>query len=150
VWLIAGRGRPFSGQTELSIDKDKEEGTKNVVGYNLGKDKKFPPVRERGDDQEYGPDPYIQATAGLKKIFDLGDPILIKAIQANIDAFQMSVGREQQIQQQANKIASLEEKCNTLEKENEEFKKRLDALEEKHKAGDPHTTASLKESVMSL
>lgn len=74
----------------------------------------IPPSYEK---QLNGIDPYLQAIADVKEIFDSEDPILIPAIQANLHAFKRAVKREQQFAQ--------------VLKENEELRNRMSTLEEK-------------------
>lgn len=137
TWLITGLGHPFSGQDEPYIIKNREKEFPHIwASQNLK-------THIESSDDLYG-----QASVGLRAIFNSGDLVSIKAIQANIEAFRLSALREQQNQQYANEIIDLKKKCDILEKENKEFRKRLAALEEKHKPGDPHTTASSQKAAM--
>jgi len=72
-----------------------------------------------------GADEFGKAVAGLKEIFDSRDPVLIPAIQANIHAFQVSVRREHYIQQQTSKINALEKECDDLRTRLEAIENRL-------------------------
>jgi len=72
----------------------------------------IPPVYEQ---RQNGIDPYLQAIADVKEIFDSEDPILIPAIQANLHAFKRAVKREQQFSQ--------------ILKENEYLRSRMSSLE---------------------
>lgn len=95
-WLMTGDGDPHK-------DKELQSTAFNQVG-------------------SVGADEFGIAVAGLKEIFDSRDPVLLPAIQANIRAFQISVRRERQIQQQQTEIDELKEECGDL-------RKRLAALE---------------------
>ena len=80
-----------------------------------------------------GVDPFIQAMSDIKEIFDSGDPILIPAIQANLNAFKRALLREKQFAQilkenrelndriakQDDRILELEKKINYLTGEHE-------------------------------
>ena len=72
----------------------------------------------------YDVDEFGRAVAGLKEIFDSRDPVLIPAIQANIHAFQISVRREFQVQQQSDEITA-------LKKENTSIKTRIEVIEKR-------------------
>ena len=81
-------------------------------------------VREPVVEYEKGDDPFARSVSGLRQIFDSQDKALIAAIQINIQAFQLSVHKDRQINQQSKEIQKLKEKC-------EELKTRVDALEKR-------------------
>ena len=112
LWLLTGRGEPFDNQE--AIDKKKPLYNK-VETLDMH-------VAAPGVEYNDGLDDFGKASAGLKEIFDSGDPVLIPVIQANIHAFQISVRREAHIQEQTKEISDL--------------KKRLDVLERHIKEGD--------------
>ncbi len=145
-WYAWGDGEPFAGAREEypevcgpPINNDVEK----AAGY-VG-EKGTLPVSE---GEEYILDPFGQASTGLREIFNSKDIILISAIQANIRAFQLSIRRERQIQQQANEIISLKKKCDILENENKDIKERLAALEERFHPGEPTQTESSRKAAI--
>jgi len=62
-----------------------------------------------------GIDPVIQAMSDIKDIFASGDPILIPAIQANLNAFKRALLREQQFLQVMQENKELKERISRLE-----------------------------------
>lgn len=123
-WLLMDKG-PEPGPPGKEKQIDKPEPLYNKEELVVG-------VAESVSEYGAGMDDFGKAAAGLKEIFDSRDPVLIPAIQANIHAFQISVRRERQIQQQANKISA-------LEKENTNIKARLEALEKHLPPTNEHT-----------
>lgn len=105
----------MTGQGEPPIYKDTKPEVENhrEVKYDVGKEKKFSLVRS--PDAEYNAGSFGKASEGLKEIFDSQDPVLIPAIEANIRAFQLSVRRDRQIQQQAAEIEILNKRVAALE-----------------------------------
>jgi hypothetical protein len=104
MWLLKGTGEPFPG-ARINYPEvcGPEEG---MPLYNKVEPQGIYPA-EPGVEYGGGVDDFGKAAAGLKEIFDSRDPVLIPAIQANIHAFQISVRRERQIQQQADEITAL-------------------------------------------
>jgi transcriptional regulator with XRE-family HTH domain len=113
-WFLNGRGEPFPGAREKYPEVCGPEKEGDLIER----------IAEPTVKYSAGVDDFGKAVAGLREIFDSQDPVLIPAIQANIHAFQRSVRQERHIQQQANKI-------NTLEKENTSIKERLEAIEKR-------------------
>lgn len=79
------------------------------------------PVASQSGSNDAGIEPSLQAMSDIKEIFDSGDPILIPAIQANLNAFKRALLRERQIAQvlEENKnlifrMAKLENLCKSL------------------------------------
>ena len=127
MWLFKGRGEPFPGARKEYPDVcGPEEAPQETIDKKrpLYNKVEAPGVGDRMVEYGGGVDDFGKAVAGLKEIFDSQDPVLIPAIQANIHAFQISVRRERQVQQQADKIS-------TLEKENTNIKARLEAVEKR-------------------
>jgi len=84
-----------------------------------------PSISEQADVKyEKGDDLFGSAASGLKEIFDSKDPVLVPALQANIQSFQLAVRRERQIQKQSAEIKE-------LKKELDDLKNRFDALEKR-------------------
>ena len=108
-WLLTGQG-PVYQNTDDSNE---------AVGIVAG------PASEYHTDK----DDFGRAVSGLKEIFDSGDPVLVPTAKAGIHAFQISVRRETQINEQARKINRLEEECNDL-------KLRISTLENRLMEGD--------------
>jgi tetrahydromethanopterin S-methyltransferase subunit B len=107
-----------------------------------------------------GIDPSIQAMSDIKEIFDSGDPILIPAIQANLNAFKRALLRERQFAQviQENRelkerivklekiierIPELEAKIERLQTENNALKEKINTLAGRH-GGCPPTALGME------
>jgi len=107
-----------------------------------------------------GINPSIQAMSDIKEIFDSGDPILIPAIQANLNAFKRALLREHQFAQviQENKelkeriaklekiierIPELEVKIERLQTENDTLKEKINTLAGRH-GGCPPTALEME------
>jgi len=118
TWFLTGEGDPYpEGQEKIEVrQQESGEGERSWM------------MREANQGLKNKTDTLTQAMAGLSEIFYSGDPILVSAIIANIRAFQVAARREQQIRQQADKIAGLERKC-------EELMRRIQALEGRRKEG---------------
>ena len=71
------------------------------------------------------------ACAQVLEILRSGDPVLVSAIQANLRAFHMAIGKDRQLSEQTAKIENLEVEC-------EDLKKRISALEAKLLENDPN------------
>ena len=92
-WLLTGQGPVHQNP---NMETPVMNGTGPRVEYNA-------------DMDDFG-----RAVSGLKEIFDSGDPVLVPTAKAGIHAFQISVRRETQINEQARKINRLEEECADL------------------------------------
>lgn len=57
------------------------------------------PLSSASSSNDSGIEPSLQAMSDIKEIFDSGDPILIPAIQANLNAFKRALLRERQFAQ---------------------------------------------------
>lgn len=66
-------------------------------------------------------DPAVQAMADIKEIFDSGDPILVPAIQANLNAFKRALLRERQFNQIMQENRVLKERLDKIEDNMKEF-----------------------------
>ena len=96
VWLLTGEGEPFPGEG----------------------------VREPVAEYKAADDPFARSVSGLRQIFESRDQALIAAIQINIQAFQLSVQKDLQMQRQSQEIKDLKEECDAL-------RKRITALEDR-------------------
>lgn len=101
-WLLYNEG-------PMTIGKEYPQSLADPPRFSVAE---IPPVYEQ---RQNGIDPYLQAIADVKEIFDSEDPILIPAIQANLHAFKRAVKREQQFSQ--------------ILKENEDLRSRMSSLE---------------------
>lgn len=108
------------------------KGPDYTVNYNISKNNK---VSESSPDSfstlsletppslnGSGIEPSLQAMSDIKEIFDSGDPILIPAIQANLNAFKRALLRERQFAQVIDenkdlrsRIVKLEDLCKSLQ-----------------------------------
>ncbi|MBW2623170.1 MAG: hypothetical protein JRD68_09715 [Deltaproteobacteria bacterium] len=130
-WFTKGIGEPYPGaRQEFPEVCGETVYNKDRVGaeYPVEAPKK---LYVRSSENDYNAGPFGKASEGLREIFDSRDPVLIPAIEANIRAFQLSVRRDRQIQQQGAEIETL--------------KKRVAALEEKLNF-DPQGTPESKQS----
>ena len=105
-------------------------------GEMIRKDKKKPPkVEKSGIDMAapgtgYNADSsFKKAAYGLKEIFDSGDSVLIPAVLAGVHAFQISVRRKAQIDEQTNEINNLRKECDALKKRFNSIEKRIMAVD---------------------
>ena len=96
IWLLTGEGEPFPGEG----------------------------VREPVAEYKAADDPFARSVSGLRQIFESRDQALIAAIQINIQAFQLSVQKDLQMQRQSQEIKDLKEECDAL-------RKRITALEDR-------------------
>lgn len=71
------------------------------------------------------------AIQAVIEIYRSDDPVLVSAIQANLRAFRMAIGKDRQLSEQTAKIENLEVEC-------EDLKKRISALEAKLLENDPN------------
>lgn len=141
-WLISGNGEPFPGARARYPDictETTKVNEKPSHGYFTPPNHSAAAYIPAQSQSASGIDPFIQAMSDLKDIFVSGDPILIPAIQANLNAFKRALLREQQFTQIINenkelketlgnvsaKLAELENKVSNLEKENSDLKRRL-------------------------
>ncbi len=98
-------------------------------------------INDKGGDIPTGPgqvsgpavqydavDPFGQAVTQLREIYDSTDLAIITALQWNLKIFIRTLHREQQVKQQDQKITHLEKEC-------EDLKARVAALEEKLQEG---------------
>ncbi len=136
-WFLTGEGVPYpddfkdlKGRDHVAQERDGLYGrTKyiDVEGQAYSITQHVPPGKEYDEPQagfKNDQDPFVQAIAGLKEIFDSQDPFVVPALQSNIRAFLVYVRREKQITEQTEEIKRLQEECDDL-------KKRLSDLEEK-------------------
>lgn len=112
------------------VYQNPEESTEAV---GISRDKKK--VEYNADTDDFG-----KAVSGLKEIFDSGDPILIPAVLAGVQAFQIAVRRETQINEQTEKIDALEKECDDL-------KLRISSLENRLMEGDRRTQVRRQENL---
>lgn len=90
-----------------------------------------------------GVDPTVQAMADIKEIFDSGDPILVPAIQANLNAFKRALLRERQFTQviEENKeikkwITEIKTELNSLKTKNLELSREVNRLKATYEGDD--------------
>lgn len=130
LWLMENRGEPFLGAREKYPEVCGPEGTRQEAidkKSHIYNKEDAPGVNDKMVEYGAGVDEFGKAVAGLREIFDSQDPVLIPAIQANIHAFKISVRRERQVQQQTNKINALEKECDNLKTRLEAIENRLSA-----------------------
>ena len=120
VWFLLGEGEPFPGARDKYPEICGPSSEDGAYVIEKGEDIAVDSLA----DQAYSPDPFGQATAGLRAIFDSQDPVLISAIQANIRAFQLAARREKQVDYLNQEIQKLKQEC-------DKFKERIAALESK-------------------
>jgi len=106
VWFLKGKGEPFPGARAKHPEVCGPEETRQppVMQSRLAPPTAPLPhpaaaIMPAPDCGAGGIDPAIQAMSDIKDIFASGDPILIPAIQANLNAFKRVLLREQQFNQ---------------------------------------------------
>jgi len=145
-WFISGKGEPFSGacqrypevcsEDQIKVSEERTHGyfipPHPAAAYTPAPIQNMP-----------GIDPVLQAMSDLKDIFASGDPILIPAIQSNLNAFKRALLREQQFSQilkenseikemfndLKGKFSLLEDKIMRLEKENSDLRRRVNDID---------------------
>jgi len=113
-WLFKGQGEPFPGARAKYPD---------VCGPDSA-----PIYNNDTLPAALGIDPAIQAMSDIKDIFASGDPVLIPAIQANINAFKRALQRERQFSQLINENRKLNESITDLRAQVEELRRQVDRL----------------------
>jgi transcriptional regulator with XRE-family HTH domain len=116
-WLLHDEG-PMKIST-----KNYPENHGSLNTYMLSENKKNSyPVTSPSGSNDSGIEPSLQAMSDIKEIFDSGDPILIPAIQANLNAFKRALLRERQFAQVIDenkdlrsRIVKLENLCKSLQ-----------------------------------
>ena len=139
MWLYHGQGEPFPGARGM--------GYKDVCGpepdhpliYHEGAASGPVPhpaaaIMPSPAYSDNGIDPALQAMHDIQYIFNSGDPILVPAIQANLNAFKRALLREQQFAQVMQENKELKERIAKLEAVCDEFRGKLNALEAENKA----------------
>jgi hypothetical protein len=132
-WLLKGLGEPFPGACAKYPE---------VCGHSTTEGRTAPsfeppghPVAVMMPAESYeaqGIDPAIQAMADIRDIFASGDPILVPAIQANLNAFKRALQRERQFAQVIEENKLLRERIVKLEGLCNDLRKELELLKEEH------------------
>lgn len=107
-WVLTGEGTMRKGETALTETAS--------------------PLYNRDEYATPGIDPALQAMSDIKDIFASGDPILIPAIQANINAFKRALQRERQFSQIIEENNELRERLTKLEATCQQLHAELDRL----------------------
>jgi hypothetical protein len=115
-WLLYDEGPMKIAETRY------QENNSSINTYKINEDmQKTYPNSSALTSNDSIVEPSLQAMSDIKEIFDSGDPILIPAIQANLNAFKRALLRERQIAQvlEENKnlisrMAKLEILCKSL------------------------------------
>lgn len=115
-WLLHNKGPMKIAKTSYQENHT----PLNSVMLSENMQNSYPAASQSGSN-DAGIEPSLQAMSDIKEIFDSGDPILIPAIQANLNAFKRALYRERQIAQvlEENKnlisrMAKLESLCKSL------------------------------------
>ncbi len=97
-----------------------------------------------------GVDPAVQAMADIKEIFDSRDPILVPAIQANLNAFKRALQREKQFNQVLQENKEIKALLDSLKAQFLELSKEVNRLKATYEApngGDGRLTNSEKQAM---
>ncbi|NPU84410.1 MAG: helix-turn-helix domain-containing protein [Syntrophaceae bacterium] len=148
-WILTGEGEIFvDGDMSSDISGTRQVQDEQETSKNSFADPPRHPAAvliPSPDTSQTFIDPALQAMSDIKDIFDSGDPILIPAIQANLNAFKRALLRERQFAQviQENKelkerllklealcmdIPKLKNKIQELEKKNSSLQKEVNRL----------------------
>jgi regulator of replication initiation timing len=115
-WFYTGQGEPFPGARakypEVCGPEVQPLPPPGAIPPPPHPAASILPAPDYGDT---GIDPVIQAMSDIKDIFNSGDPILIPAIQANLNAFKRALLREQQFAQVIQENRELKERIAKLE-----------------------------------
>ncbi len=117
IWFLKGQGEPFPGARAKYPEVcgpayQPPQPPPGAIPPPPHPAASILPAPDYGDT---GIDPVIQAMSDIKDIFNSGDPILIPAIQANLNAFKRALLREQQFAQVIQENRELKERIAKLE-----------------------------------
>lgn len=135
-WLMTGKGRPFYKTADFYEDENSSE-EKHLSGVTSIIQRPAAAMLPAPDYSDTGVDPVIQAMSDIKDIFASGDPILIPAIQANLNAFKRALMREQQFSQVIKENKALNERITNLETlcgRIPELEEKIDSLQTENKS----------------
>ena len=111
-WILKGPNETSYPENHNSL---------NTFKISEDMQKTYPASSAPGSNNS-GIEPSLQAMSDIKEIFDSGDPILIPAIQANLNAFKRALLRERQFAQVIDenkdlrsRIVKLENLCKSLQ-----------------------------------
>ena len=129
-WVLTGEGEPFLGASE---DYPDVCGPEKAPLYNKDTADDSPP-RSAASASKHGGgiDPALQAMSDIKDIFASHDPILVPAIQANINAFKRALLRERQVGQLIQENRDLKKRITRLETLCDEFKNQIELLKQEN------------------
>lgn len=105
-WLLSGEGEPFRRQ-EGNIYNEGEEKTSESICA--------PVVEYHSADEKWDNMGLGEAVEKLSKIYNAGDPTLIRAINANLDAFARTVDMAEQIESLTARMERMEKIINDLQ-----------------------------------
>jgi hypothetical protein len=139
AWLFSGEGEPFPGARQKYPEvcgppTFSETATESPTLPRTFSVKAPAASYLVPDYSDTSIDPELQAMSDIKDIFASGDPILIPAIQANLNAFKRAILREQQIAQVIEENRLLKERISKMEVGNREIETRSQSIEQQMKS----------------
>ena len=137
-WLLSGTGDPFLRETFSSPE--------TLVGQLKKPAAKQAPIYNEGETQKWDEISLGRAVDQLQKIYSSKDPVLIRAINANLDAFTRTVDLADEVKILKDRMAVMEANMKRMEKIIDELGRREECcvhavIEEGRPpdAGDPTT-----------
>jgi transcriptional regulator with XRE-family HTH domain len=115
-WLLTGIGEPFLRETFGPPE--------TLSGQLHPPSKKTAPINMEGDERRWDETSLGKAVDQLRKIYDSGDGTLIRAINANLDAFTRTVDLADEVKSLKNRMAVMESSMKKMEKIIEELGRR--------------------------
>lgn len=115
-WLSSGIGEPFLRETFGP--------PQTLSGQLQPPAKKTAPINKEGDERRWDETSLGKAVDQLRKIYDSGDGTLIRAINANLDAFTRTVDLADEVKSLKNRMAVMESSMKKMEKIIEELGRR--------------------------